>query len=369
MKTIAIITPNAAFGEAIGAALDSAEYRAVVYDKMRTAESLLSRGAIDCIILDADLTDIRAIRLIEEAKQIAPGCPQLVYAGSKQWEWEEDAYLLGVRHVLSKPVRGKLLNHFLSRLSIPSTRKAPDDASPNRDARSIAALPTAKPVPALETLRNLSSVLMHSLNSDALLQRVLSSLREILGVNRAAIFLRKPSAYFDRGSTAPEDKLLRCACAVGFDRMFLDYFALSFDEGIGGQLRRTGRILKAGASEDTAVKSDVEKEFQLMGTRVAIPIQDRESLLGVATFDERLSGEPYSNEELALIFHMLEDIGLAIRNSWLHDQLSTNHALVADILSQLTTGCVVAGPGPAILSANTAAQKMLLGEKTGERLT
>ena len=29
---------------------------------------------------------------------------------------------------------------------------------------------------------------------------------------------------------------------------------------------------------------------------------------------------------------MLEEVGLAIRNSWLHDQLAANHAMIADIL-------------------------------------
>lgn len=364
MKTVAVITPVPQFGEAIRAALDKADYRTMVYDQLRMAQSLLSRGAIDLIIFDADLTGIHAIRLIEEAAKLAPATPLLVYANARQWEWEEDAYLLGVRHVLSKPVRGKLLNHFLMQLS-GSVGAAPM-------APVLPLLPTAakssggKPLPALETLRSLSGVLMHSLNTDALLERVLASLREVLGVNRAAIFLQKPAAYFERGSATPEDRSMRCACAVGFDRTFLDYFALSLYEGIGGHLRRTGRILQA--AEQGERRSDVEKEFQLMGTRVAVPIQDRETLLGVATFDERLTGEPYSNEELALIFHMLEDIGLAVRNSWLHDQLSHNHALVEDILGQLTSGCIVAGPGPAILNANVAARKIFLGEKASEQL-
>ena len=76
-------------------------------------------------------------------------------------------------------------------------------------------------------------------------------------------------------------------------------------------------------------------EFDLLGARVAIPVLDRESLVGVAVFDGRVTGEPMSNEELALIFHLLEQLGLAIKNIWWHDQVSARHEMMFDILRQI----------------------------------
>ena len=139
---------------------------------------------------------------------------------------------------------------------------------------------------------------------------------------------------------------------------------LSLGSGIGASLRRQGRILKSSGQEAQASR-EISKEFQLLGACVAIPILDRETLLGVAVFDERLTGEPYANEELALLFHMLEEIGLAVRNSWLHDQLTANHAMVADILSHLESGCLVIGANLAVLHANRAARRMILAEQPG----
>lgn len=83
---------------------------------------------------------------------------------------------------------------------------------------------------------------------------------------------------------------------------------------------------------------------------------DRESLIGVALFDGRLTGEFFANEELTLIFHLLEEIGLAIRNSWLHDQLSAHHEIMRDMLDQLGSGCVVIDRDRNILHANPAAR-------------
>jgi DNA-binding NtrC family response regulator len=101
---------------AIQAVLEPLKFQLIVKEDVGDAEFLLARGAIDTAILDAELTDARAIRIIEELKSYAPVCPVIVYATAKQWEWEEDAYLLGVAHVLTKPVRGKLLNTLLGRM-------------------------------------------------------------------------------------------------------------------------------------------------------------------------------------------------------------------------------------------------------------
>jgi len=36
-----------------------------------------------------------------------------------------------------------------------------------------------------------------------------------------------------------------------------------------------------------------------------------------------------------LVFHLLEQLGLAIKNIWLHEQLASNHEMMAGILREL----------------------------------
>lgn len=360
MKTLLILTKQPALATAIQAVLDPVRYQIVTKEDAWEAESLLSRGAIDSTILDLELTDVRAIRLIEEVKHAAPACPLLVYAGAKQWEWEEDAYMLGVSHVLTKPVRAKLLNTLLERTFRELEQRTPLAEPAQLPMRVIQNGPD--PVRALEALRHFSGVLTHSLNSEALLKQFLLLIREIVGVNRAVIFLRKPAGLLSESAHAQDDRWLRSACAIGLEQSFLEHFALSLASGIGACLRRQGRILRATSNEAQASR-EIMKEFQLLGAQVAIPILDRETLIGVAVFDERLTGEPYANEELALMFHMLEEVGLAIRNSWLHDQLVANHAMVADILGTLGSGCVVVGANLSILHANAAAKRFFFADR------
>ena len=368
MRTLLILTKQPSLAGAMEAALEAAKYQIIVKEDLWEAESLVSRGAIDAVILDVELTDVRAVRMIEQVRSSAPGVPLIVYTAAKQWEWEEDAYLLGVSHIITKPIRSKLLNTLLERAFQEHDQKtrvaiAPLGGSPG-PARSHAAAP--EHFRALEALRHFSGVLIHSLNPEALLKQFLLLLREIIGVNRAVIFLRKPASLLSESAHSQEDRWLRSACAIGLEQSFLEHFALSLSAGIGACLRRQGRILKA-TSPEAQSNREIIKEFQLLGAHVAIPILDRETLIGVAVFDERLTGESYANEELALIFHMLEELGLAIRNSWLHDQLLANHGMVADILGTLGSGCVVVSTSLSVLHANASAQRVFLAGKGGKR--
>jgi signal transduction histidine kinase len=217
----------------------------------------------------------------------------------------------------------------------------------------------------LGLLRDFSSILTHSLNAEATLKHFLLLLREIVSVNRAAIFLRHPVAAF--GQQTEEGRRLRAVSAIGLSAGLLQHFELSFEGGIGGHLFRTGRILRRSSEE---IRGDLEaqKEFELLGAQVAVPILDRETVLGVAVFDGRITGEPLLNPELELIFHLLEQLGLAIKNIWLHDQLGVNHEMMAQILRELSNACVVVSRDLVILHANKAARKYFgrTERRTGE---
>src|ERR1700686_5352385 len=95
---------------------------------------------------------------------------------------------------------------------------------------------------ALEVLRHFSAILTHSLDSEAMLKKFLLLLREIVGVNRAAIFLREPMAIFGGKPASEEGRCLRKGCAIGLPSGLLEHLELSFEAGIGGHIFRSGRI-------------------------------------------------------------------------------------------------------------------------------
>lgn len=357
MKTLLVLSSHPEMADSIRAGLNPESYRIIHRTGQDEADPMLAHGLAHGVIVDIEFNGVQNIWLIERLRRRNTRCPIIVYTGAKQSEWEEEAYLRGASHVLSKPVRPRALDALLERMfaaAVPSvtqvvTRSETTAGAAFGTAPSVFAQP-------LNTLRNFSSLLTHSLNSDTMLRQFLLQLREIVSLNRAAIFLRPNYADGTAPATPEDSRRLRAAAAIGISPGLLEHFELSLDAGIGGQLFRLGRILRRNGEE---VRTDLEalKEFELLGGQVAVPIFDRDSLLGVAVFDGRITGEALTNPELELIFHLLEQVGLAIRNIWLHDQLAGNNEMMANVLRELNSACVVVSRDLKILHANKMARK------------
>ncbi|HEV2453899.1 MAG TPA: ATP-binding protein [Verrucomicrobiae bacterium] len=363
MKTILVLSPHPDFVETIRAALSAEEYRVVHRMDVAEAEPLLVHGIASACILDMDLMGMQGIWVIERLRRRDSKCPIIAYTASSASDWEEEAFLQGVTHILTTPVRPKLLNSLLERLwPAPKHREAPMHVSFTPQPPSFRPVETSSgryvnASQTLDVLRDFSSILTHSLNAEAMLKQFLSFLREILSVNRAAIFLNRPVAPMLADTvTAEGGRGLRATAAIGLSSGLLENFELSLDAGIGGQLARLGRILRRD-SEEARMDAESQKEFELLGAQVAVPILDRETIVGVAVFDGRVTGEPLVNVELEMIFHLLEQVGLALRNIWLHDQVADNNEMMADVLRELNSACIVVGRDLKVLHANKAARR------------
>jgi signal transduction histidine kinase/CheY-like chemotaxis protein len=376
MKTILVLSPHPDFAETIRASLNPEQCRVVHRLSVDEAEPLLVHGLADACILDVDLMGVEGVWVIERLRRRDAKSPLIAYTANTQSEWEEEAFLRGVTHVLAKPVRSRLLNSLLERLwNAPATQR------PARTFPPLAPMPsrtpsfrTPEPSPnrvisasqTLDVLSDFSSILTHSLDAEAMLKQFLLFLREILSVNRAAIFLNRPSPLTE--TPLPEDsRRLRAVAAIGLSPGLLEHLGLSLDSGIGGQLSRLGRILRRDSDE---ARADVEtqKEFELLGAQVAVPIPARDTIVGVAVFDVRITGEPLVNVELELIFHLLEQVGLALCNIELHDRLAGNHEMMTDVLRELSSACIVVGRDLKVLHANKAARRHFgqKNKRTGE---
>jgi signal transduction histidine kinase/DNA-binding response OmpR family regulator len=373
MKTILVLSNHPDFAETVRAGLNPDQYRVVHRLNVDEAEPLLMHGIAGACILDADLMDVEIVWVIERLRRRAAKTPIIAYTASSESAWEEEAFLHGVTHILTKPVRARLLNSLLERLWGATTVQRAVQMQPLPSASQLRAAETAandrsaNAAQTLDVLRDFSSILTHSLDAEAMLKQFLLLLREILSVNRAAIFLNRPVAPLHEVLSPEDSRRLRSAAAIGISSGLLEHFELSLDSGIGGQLSKLGRILRRDSDEARA-DAETQKEFELMGAQVAVPIPDREGIAGVAVFDGRVTGEPLVNVELELIFHLLEQVGLALRNIWLHDQLAGNHEMMTDVLRELSSACVVVGRDLKVLHANKAARRHFgrKNQRTGE---
>ena len=178
MKTILVLSTHPDFAEKIRASLNPEQYRVVHRLGVEEAEPLLTHGLAGACILDVDVMGLEGVWVIERLRRRTIKLPVIAYTASSQSEWEEEAFLHGVTHVLTKPIRGRLLNSLLERLwSAPARRapppRSPAPASPFRAVETSADTRFVNAAQTLDVLRDFSSILTHSLDAEAMLKQFL----------------------------------------------------------------------------------------------------------------------------------------------------------------------------------------------------
>ena len=245
MKTILVLSPHPDFADTIRASLSPETYRVVHRLTVEEAEPLVGNSLASAIILDASLTAVESIWHIEQLRRRDKKSPIIVFTDTLQADWEEEAFLHGVTQILAKPVRHRLLNNVLEKFWVaPAAPRATTTVPAGNTA--IFARAAAEPQAAgrfvnaaqtLDVLRDFSPILTHSLDAEAMLKKFLQFLRDMLSVNRAAIFIASAGSPLAENSATASDRRLRSAAAIGLSSGLLEHFELSLDAGIGAQFR------------------------------------------------------------------------------------------------------------------------------------
>jgi len=132
MKTLLVLSQSPDLPGAVRAALNPEQYRVLHRATLEDAEPFLANGLADGCVLDMEVTDVQAVWLLEKIRRRAPNCPTIIYTGTRQSDWEEEVYLRGAAHVLTKPVRARMLNALMERLwPAEASSRQPAHGQPN----------------------------------------------------------------------------------------------------------------------------------------------------------------------------------------------------------------------------------------------
>lgn len=281
---------------------------------------------------------------------------------------QQSLLLAGADLVLAQPIDAAALASALQRLTVrgqASATNALEAPAPTLGGAPMLGRKAAALSSALEVLRDFSQVLGYSLDHRQLTQHFVLKLREVVGLSRIAIFLEPAPASGLPATNAPlaDEHSMPCAAAVGLATELVECYALTRKSGLGRLLTRQPQILRAPSlTSPGALDPKILREFEVLGGSVAIPVNDRERTLGIAVLGGRITGGEFSDEELLLVYHLLEELGLAVKNGWLHTQLVGSHQLFSSVLDGITSGALVLGPGQKILYANRAIAELLRGD-------
>jgi signal transduction histidine kinase len=221
---------------------------------------------------------------------------------------------------------------------------------------------TAPPVAACEllryrdALRNIGHVLGKNLDQRALLKEFLHFLRELLGVGKLALLTRPYHNDLFTERLALEQRHLAIAASHGIAPDLVEHLRLSLDFGIGGRLERDARILRRAAPDHDP---QAAREFELLGADVAVPMFDNDRLLGALTFSGKITGEALTNEEMEMVYHLLAQLGQAIRNLHLQAKIAGQQRFMSELLAHAQSGVVAVSEDDRLLCVNRRARELL----------
>lgn len=323
--------------------------------------SALARGVFDYVIFYLAEGEAPNPQAIKYVRQMCPPVVIYVLAASHTDGAAEIATESGANLYLVEPVAEPLLSQLLA--------KGPAEL----DARSnsVAMAPTTdaqapmRPPSELQILRDFSRILGLSLDYKAFSGQFILKLREFISFSRIALFLQEPLAQPILQTS--RSNRLECIASLGIPADLIDCFQLNRNAGLGKVVMAQPRILRMDAH---GLDPAARKELAILDCEIAVPISDRERVIGVAVLNGSVTGRDYSEDELQLLYLLMEELGLAIRNCWLHMALKRHGKLVGDVLGAISSGALVIDEALNILYANPAVYRFLdLVESKQNQLT
>lgn len=323
----------------------------VVLTAGELAKSPLILPAVEvCFVADSELGQ-DTVDTIAFVKGAAAALPIFVFYDRSQGPWEEEIILAGAHSAFPFPIRAKLLKVALERAR---------PRLPSLGGRSLPQPGDGSPVPAprltdngevLSLLRDLSRLLVHAGDGPLFVDAYLKKLREVLRCARMVLYLA------DSGSP---DRKLKCHVALGVDPSLFASIRLTQTDGLGSILaNRAGIVLRTQLREENPLEAVAIRELNVFGVNLAVPLVARDGLVGALLIGPKIAGADFSESELTLLFHLMEELGGIIRNTELHSALLRERRLFSSMLTALPVACAVLNSELRLVHLNSAMRRQL----------
>lgn len=346
------------FGQDVDTATD---VKVVYQSDPKHAGPLIETRIFDVVLLHA-ASAREAIDLVENLPAFPSQCKLAMAAPEWSTDEQSQAYNVGATATLNTPLSVEILTNLAdgNQTKSLSEQESVQLADTELVIASSNIIDPSTNAESLELLRDFSRLLGYSLDPTQFAQQFVQRLREILSANRIAVFFESPPNSLDHH----DGNQLHCGASVGIPRDVLRCLELSRRSGLGKHITQNGQVLKKNSeTRNPHGISDprIDREFDILGCQVALPINDRENTIGLAVIGGRLTGGNFHDNELKLVYHLLEELGIAVRNSWMHHAVASSEHTLGQILGAIDSGCLMVEADMRIRQANRSFLKFIRG--------
>ncbi len=356
MTHILFIQNSESISENVREVITAPHFRNVSKGSPSEASTALERNAFDLAIIYADSGDSALKKHLRSLRGFNPTIPTIVIAPEYHLESEQLAFDEGADLYFAEPVPKQTLERMIQHTVHPTE---PATTHAERARQHITHSPERPAqVSALQVLRDFSQILSFSLDYKAFTQHFILKLRDHISFSRIGIFLENDGQKSFASKHHPTT--LGCVASFGLPTDLVECYQLSRDTGLGRALTEQPHMLHSYPHAQLGpIDASARKEFNILGCHLAIPISDRERLIGVAVLNGPVTGRNYTEDELQLLYLLMEELGLSIRNSRLHTELAAHGQLIENVLGSISSGALVLSEHLEVLYTNSSAKRFL----------
>jgi PAS domain S-box-containing protein len=198
--------------------------------------------------------------------------------------------------------------------------------------------------PLARALRDISRVLAAGLDVPRVLEAFLDAVAGLVRPTRLAVLL-----------PAPDGATYRVAAQRGLPLQIVQSARLSLTGGLARWLAVEGRPARAGDLGDPGLV----RELMLLHAVVAVPLLTRGELVAILAIGQPVVGGGYSREETEILFDLATQLGTAIRDIELHQQIQREKDTHERILAHMSSGVVTIGRDQRVATMNRRAEEIL----------
>jgi len=205
--------------------------------------------------------------------------------------------------------------------------------------------------PWARVLSDFSRTVSNQLNRDKFLNLFIYAVKELIPVGKLAVLLKDE----DSGDFV-------IAAQQGLDPEINRMLRLNATGGIIAWLVTEGQILKRSAGPDLRtpeIKAEVIQEMKLLQASICVPLIAQGNIKGVLCLGSKVTGNPFYERELELLYSVCGNIAIALEDIGLHERLVNQKIYIESILQRMNSGVVAIDHSEKITTFNQRAGEIL----------
>jgi signal transduction histidine kinase len=334
-----------------------AAYTLFIAESQGDALECLQLTKVDVVVGAFETRSLEVVRFFERAKLLQPNCVTVYLAPPLPPDGaDSETFIPQSDFCIRHPFSGDTLRLTVAQAiekqqlieDLASHREQSDVQRPSIPLKPAGELSLAR---IGQILHDFAKAFSSNFDLNRALNLFLDAVGELLRPSRLSILIR-----------APTTREFEVRAYRGLRPKVAESLRLRADEGLPRWLTTEARIIHRAEVEShlrIPTYLEIHREMQALRSVASIPLIAAGALVGILNLGERVTGLPYNDDELEILFSLAGQAAIGIQDINLYQELQYQKVFIENILTHMSSGVISIGTDEKIRIFNHRAAEIL----------